>query len=222
MSLVGMNPDSSLQSLFSNYGNPSFLKSDNGKNDTSLSKNGISASTISRNYSHSSLALEFTSEDGDRVSLSYESVEYSESIKQLQTETDPEKIKELANYIKDQIHSMKNELMKKLFGTKESGDDTEVKPAENSSKLPDYWNAENTSTRIVDLAVSFYGAVSTMGQEYLDKIKAAIDDGFKQARDSLGELPDETEKLVSSTYDLVMQKLDSWAKDNGIVAEDKV
>jgi hypothetical protein len=222
MSLVGMNPGSSLQSLLSNYGNPSSFKSDNGKNDTNLSKNGISAAEISRSYTHSSLALEFTSDDGDRVSLSYESIEYSESITQLQTETDPEKIKELASYIKDQIHSMKNELMKKLFGSQKSEDDTEVEPAETSSKLPEYWNAENTSTRIVDFAVSFYGVVSTMGQEYLDKIKAAIEDGFKQARESIGELPDETEKLVSSTYDLVMQKLDSWAKDNGIVDSEKV
>jgi hypothetical protein len=218
MSLIGMNPDSSLQSLFSNYENPSFFKSENGKNDTVLSKNGISAAAISRNYSHSTLALEFTSQDGDKVSLSYECVEYSESIKQLQTETDPETIKDLATYIKDQIHSMKNELMKKLFGNQKSEDDTDVKPAETSSKLPEYWNAENTSTRIVDFAVSFYGVVGTMGQEYLDKIKAAIDVGFKEARESLGELPDETEKLVSSTYDLVMQKLDFWAKDSGIVA----
>jgi hypothetical protein len=220
MSLVGMNPDPSLQSLFSKYGNPSFFKSDNDKNDANLSKNGISAAEISRYYSHSTLALEFTSQDGDKVSLSYESVEYSESIKQLQTETDPEKLKDIANYIKDQIHSMKNELMKKLFGNQKSEDDTDVEPAETSSKLPEYWNAENTSTRIVDFAVSFYGVVSTMGQEYLDKIKAAIDDGFKEARESLGELPDETEELVSNTYDLVMQKLDSWAKDNGIVASE--
>lgn len=218
MSRVGMDSGSSLQSLLSNYGNPSSFKSDNGKNSNTSSNSGITATAISRYYSHTSLALEFTSDDGDRVSLSYECVEYSESIKQLQAETDPEKIKEIAGFIKDQLHSIKNELMKKLIGSQESDEDTEVEPAENSTKLPEYWNAENTSTRIVDFAVSFYGLVSTMGEEYLNKIKAAIDDGFKQARETLGELPEETEKLVSSTYDLVMQKLDSWAKDNGIVS----
>lgn len=218
MSLIGMNPDSSLQSLFSKNGNPSLFKSDNGKNSSNSGNSGITATAINRYYSHTSLAIDFTSEDGDRVSLSNESVEYSESIRQLQAETDPEKIKELASFIKDQLHSIKNELMKKLFGSQESDDEIEVEPTEASSKLPEYWNAENTSTRIVDFAVSFYGLVSTMGQEYVDKIKAAIDDGFKQAREALGELPEETEKLVSNTYDLVMQKLDSWAKENGIVA----
>ncbi len=218
MSLVGMNPDKSLQSLFSNYGNPSFFRSENGKNNNNPANSGITATAINRYYSQTSLAIDFTSQDGDRVSFSYESVEYSESIKKLQSESDPEKIKELASFIKDQLHSIKNELMKKLFGRQETEDTAEIEPAKESLILPEYWNAENTSTRIVDFAVSFYGLVSTMGQEYVDKIKAAIDDGFKQARETLGELPEETEKLVSSTYDLVMQKLDSWAKDNGIVA----
>ncbi|HEX2958421.1 MAG TPA: DUF5610 domain-containing protein, partial [Chitinispirillaceae bacterium] len=210
--LVGMNPETSLQSLLSNNGYPSSLKSDNGKNNKFLAENGITATVMNRSYSHTSFSIELASGDGDSVSLSYEGVEYSESIMQLQAETDPEKIKELATYIKDQFHSIKNELMKKLFGNHES-DKNKIEPA-TSSQLPEYWNAENTSTRIVDFAVSFYGIVSAKGQDYLDQIKAAIEEGFKQAKGFLGELPEETEKLVSNTYDLVMKKLDSWATDN--------
>jgi hypothetical protein len=158
--------------------------------------------------------MEFTSADGDTVSLSMDAVEYSESMLKLQSETDPEKIKDLAKFIKDEFHSMKNELLKALFGN--NGENSSVQQPEQSTEIPEYWNAENTSERIFEFAVSFYDSVGLDGQEYLNQIKAAIDDGFKQAKNILGELPEKTGELVQSTYDLVMQKLDSWAKEKGI------
>jgi hypothetical protein len=85
-------------------------------------------------------------------------------------------------------------------------------------EVPEYWNAENTSQRIVDFAVQFLGAFEGTGGEFLDVIKGAIDEGFKQARDLLGELPDQVGALVNDTHELVMQKLDTWAESQGILA----
>jgi len=160
------------------------------------------------------MAIEFSSDDGDTVSLRYQALEYSESVMNLQLETDPEKIKELASYIKNEFQTLKNSLLKSLSGIKEPAT-SEAQPQEQM-ELPEYWNAENTSTRIVEFAVSFYGTVEASGEEFINQIKAAIDEGFKLAKEILGELPGKTASLVDDTYSLVMQKIDSWSIKNSI------
>ena len=87
--------------------------------------------------------------------------------------------------------------------------------------LPDYWNAENTSQRIVDFATSFLSAFKGSGQDFLNTIKNAIDEGFSQAKGILGDnAPDPISKLTNKTYALVMDKLDAWAKAQGITTDD--
>jgi hypothetical protein len=216
MSPIEMSSITQLPSV-SSLKNFSASEKSNDKNDLSNPfKNGLSATFTNKYYSHTAFTMEFTSADGDTVSLSIDAVEYSASMLKLQSETDPEKIKDLAKFIKDEFHSMKNELLKVLFG--KNKEDTSVRQPEKTFEIPEYWNAENTSERIFEFAVSFYDTVGLDGQEYLNQIKAAIDDGFKQAKEILGELPEKTGELVQSTYDLVMQKLDSWAKEKGITA----
>lgn len=65
--------------------------------------------------------------------------------------------------------------------------------------------AEAVSNRIVDFAK----AVSGGDIEKLDKLKGAIEEGFKQAEAILGKLPE----VSRETYKLVMEKLDAWAKE---------
>ena len=86
-------------------------------------------------------------------------------------------------------------------------------------EIPEYWNAENTSQRIVDFAVSFYEFMDVEGEIYFSKIKNAVEEGFKQAKGLLGELSEEVEKLVKDTYDKTMRKLDVWAVGNRIPVE---
>lgn len=62
---------------------------------------------------------------------------------------------------------------------------------------------EAVSDRIVDFAK----AISGGDIEKLDKLKEAIDEGFKQAESILGELPE----ISKETYKLIMEKLDTWA-----------
>lgn len=68
------------------------------------------------------------------------------------------------------------------------------------------WGAEATSQRIVDFAMGFKGMAGD--EEFMKKIRAAIEEGFKQAKDDLGELPGPTGKLFNDTYKATMEKLD--------------
>ena len=69
-----------------------------------------------------------------------------------------------------------------------------------------YWGVEQTSDRIVNFAISLAG----IDPEKLEEIKANITKGFEQASNALGgTLP----KISQQTYDSIMEKLDSWAKD---------
>lgn len=64
---------------------------------------------------------------------------------------------------------------------------------------------EAVSERIV----AFAKAISGGDIEKLDKIKNAIEKGFKEAERILGELPD----ISRRTFDSVMEKLDAWEKE---------
>ena len=130
-------------------------------------------------------------------------------------------MQKIIDYIKESYDQMRKELLKGFL--KSVGvdvlEDEKVEKAEASDaleKLPEFWNAENTSQRIVDFAVSFLGIFKGSGDEFLSTIKAAIEEGFKQARDLLGDLPDQISNLVDDTYNLTMEKIDKWAEEQGI------
>jgi len=77
------------------------------------------------------------------------------------------------------------------------------------SKVPDYWNAENTSQRIVDFAMSFRGLAPELSdEEYIEQVRAAVEKGYKLAKKDLGDLPGPTAKLFNNTYNLTMNKFD--------------
>ena len=68
------------------------------------------------------------------------------------------------------------------------------------------FSAEAVSDRLVDFAK----AISGGDVEKLDKLRGAIEEGFKQAEAILGELPE----ISKETYKLTMEKLDQWAKES--------
>jgi hypothetical protein len=79
----------------------------------------------------------------------------------------------------------------------------------NQVSPEEYWNAENTSQRIVDFALAFAPAHGD-DPEFMKKIKAAIKKGFNEAIGALGKLPDATKSLTDDTYNLIMKKLDAY------------
>jgi len=70
----------------------------------------------------------------------------------------------------------------------------------------DYWSAENTASRIVQFALSFYDGGDR--EAFVDEVRAAVMDGFNQALDAMGgTLSDESYE----TIELVNQALDAFA-----------
>jgi hypothetical protein len=81
------------------------------------------------------------------------------------------------------------------------------------------WGAEATSQRIVDFAMGFKGMAGD--EEFMKKIRGAIEEGFKQAQGDLGELPGPTGKLFNDTYKATMDKLDKAFEEMAAAAAGK-
>lgn len=80
--------------------------------------------------------------------------------------------------------------------------DTITKAKEDISE-DGYWGVSQTSQRIFDFAKALSGGNSAQ----MEKMKAAVEKGFKSATKSWGkELP----SISSDTYDSVMSKFDDW------------
>jgi hypothetical protein len=92
----------------------------------------------------------------------------------------------------------------------EQGAPEEAGEAEEA-EVPEYWNAENTSDRIVAFATSF-AAIHGDG-EFAEKILKAVGDGFEQAHALTGDLPGAAGKLNRDTKNLVFEKLEKWLEE---------
>jgi len=125
--------------------------------------------------------------------LEYQSVDYQKAILSANNDTTDESWKKIIADIKDEYAHMKATLSPTFRQWTDGGqtsapvqdprsfDETKAIPG-----LPDYWNAENTSQRIVDFATSFLSALRAAGTDFLNTIKDAIDQGFSQAKDMFG------------------------------------
>ncbi len=86
-----------------------------------------------------------------------------------------------------------------------------LKDGENikAADVPEYWNAENTSQRIIDFAMSFRELAPELSdEEYIEQVRKAVDLGYKQAKQAVGDLPGPSAKLFNDTYNLTMKKFD--------------
>jgi hypothetical protein len=182
------------------------------------SKNNSNANLTSAYVSTSKMTLNYSNKDGDSISLLVETVKYQKTILSQGLTADSENWHEIVENIKDEFKELQGYFIKKLIGSLDdkSSNIQENTPSKGLDGLPEYWNAENTSQRIVDFATSFYGIAESTGKGYYDIILKAIEEGFNQARELLGELPDEVSELTNKTYELVLEKLDEWAARQGI------
>jgi hypothetical protein len=201
-------------------------KSFNGFSNTPAPQKGASQLAMTAEYySSQKMYLEYTNGDGDSLVLSMEQVEYQRTAFAAKGNTGSEEWNKIIEHIKEEFLKLREEIItsfiESIRGKDSPGgsEETKVDTENEIPGLPEYWNAENTSQRIVDFATSFFGAYKGVPEEYLAIIKGAIEEGFSQARDILGELPDAVNNLVNDTYEQVMQKLDMWAEQQGIGAE---
>lgn len=77
-----------------------------------------------------------------------------------------------------------------------------------ASNVPEFWNAENTSDRIVDFAMSFSSMFEGKNNEFITKMRDAIVEGFKQAKDMFEGIDGPAKKLFNDTFQMTMEKLD--------------
>lgn len=167
------------------------------------------------------LSVAYANDDGDTVELHYESIR-SLSVASMGEMSDEERVA-LVDRLKEEFLALKEALMDSFVestgGKAGKGEEAgETKPAEIPG-LPDMWSAENTSERIVNFATSFHGMTESGGRDFYELAKAAIEEGFRQAREIMGELPGAVGDLVDETYKLTMEKLEAWAVEQGIELE---
>ncbi len=189
----------------------------------SYSFNGGQSMQISKE----SLKIDYKSKDGDTVTLNYKKISASIYSNKSAQNSDtisspvlltPEESEKLRAKLKTELYSYKEALIKsfiesnggKYTPANNIEDDAEVNELE--AKMPEYWNADNTSQRIVDFATSFLSAFKGDSSEFIKTIKDAIETGFKQAKDMLGELSGPVGKLIGKTYKMTMDKLDAFEK----------
>ena len=78
-----------------------------------------------------------------------------------------------------------------------------------AANVPEYWNSENTSQRIVDFAMSFRALAPELSdEEYIKQVRDAVELGYKLAKKDVGDLPGPSAKLFNDTYNLTMKKFD--------------
>lgn len=91
----------------------------------------------------------------------------------------------------------------------------EVSEETEAAEVPEYWNAENTSQRIVDFAMSFRSlAPELTDDDYIQQVREAVVAGFRESKDMLGDLPGSVGKLFNDTYNLTMKKFDELMRKN--------
>ena len=85
--------------------------------------------------------------------------------------------------------------------------------SEGEANVPEYWNAENTSDRIVHFATQMSEIAGMDPAEFAKTMFKSVRDGFDQAGEATGELPGAAGKLNRDTRELVFAKLSKWLEE---------
>lgn len=200
----------------------------NGRLGTAARQGGAPAqntqvSFMAEAYSSERLSITYRNGDGDSVSLSMEQIEYQKTLVSAKGNENSEQWHQVVENIKEQYLALQERIISRILDGIDGGNREpkveEDAPASSTTEipgLPEYWNAENTSQRIVDFATSFYGLTESAGQDFYELMVGAIEEGFSQARGLLGKLPGAVDNLVTETHELTLQKLEAWALEQGI------
>jgi hypothetical protein len=91
-------------------------------------------------------------------------------------------------------------------------EDAQAEAADCEAGVPEYWNAENTSDRIVHFATQM-AQIAGGDSGFAETIMQAVADGFDQAKAMTGPLPGAAGELNRKTRELTMSKLSKWLED---------
>jgi hypothetical protein len=119
---------------------------------------------------------------------------------------------EIRNKLMESINQSKKTLQDAGVGFVEYNEDSllyKVGKDTKAANVPEYWNAENTSQRIVDFAMSFREMAPELSdEENIDQVRKSVQLGYKLAKKDVGSLPGPSAQLFNDTYNLTMKKFD--------------
>jgi hypothetical protein len=119
---------------------------------------------------------------------------------------------EIRNKLMESINQSRKVLQEAGVGFSKYNEDSILYKVDDGTKaanVPEYWNAENTSQRIVDFAMSFRSLAPELSdEEYIAQVRSAVQLGYKLAKKDVGSLPGQSAKLFNDTYGLTMKKFD--------------
>jgi len=195
-------------------------------------KNGDSVQFSSTKYSSDSVSISYKNDSGEELTIEMEHVEFKST--NLSRYSDAEKAHwdDVVKQIKEEYKKFKEDFLSGfLNGDVESSkkktdsfDSSSLTPEELTKKtdeliekMPEAWRPEAVANRIVQFVTAFYGRTEAQGKDFYNLALSSINDGFQQAGDQMGKVPGEVESVISRTREMIMAKLDKWAKDQGII-----
>lgn len=160
---------------------------------------------------------------GDTLEISYEaSTKLEFSMENADSKEVDSFLDKIDQYISEQHDKLFKELLKQLQSDSQGVRGIGGQEIDPVYQVPEYWNPENTSNRIVNFALSFFEISGLSQEEYADKVLNAIKKGFEDAKKMLGQLPPETEKLLNDTHQLALEKIQSWKEDASLPQSEKL
>ncbi|HKP98650.1 MAG TPA: hypothetical protein VJ385_23160 [Fibrobacteria bacterium] len=131
--------------------------------------------------------------------------------------------KQVERELRLQQHELLERILKQSGRRVDSGDgkflvfcmpspekDAESAASDEEANVPPYWNAENTSDRIVHFATQMAEISGLDPKEFAEKMREAVGKGFDQAAEATGPLTGAAGKLNRDTRELVFAKLSKW------------
>ena len=200
------------------------FKNHNEKTTSSSTKESSENNTTQASYKEEHLQV---SKDGDSFELNYYSqkVNFNSDKQSIQDDFRSKLKNDLDLHLEDVTNQIKSTILELLDPDKKSKD---VSPSSSLyrsdilyatedpgavAEVPEYWNADNTSQRIVDFAMSFFDVSDMDKKEYILKVRDAVVEGYEQAKDMLGVMPDGSANLFNDTYSLTMEKFDKLLEE---------
>jgi len=201
-------------------------------------KNQVSGSNVSAtHYSSDKVTLSYENDKGDKVKLEMEHTQFHSVKMENYSDSDKEKWQSIVKEIRDQYEQFKANSIADILNLGDGGskaedvnlniekmtpEELQIKTDELIEKMPEMWRPEAVSDRIVEFATNYFGSTESEGEDFYKLAISAIEEGFKLAGDDLGKLPGDIANVIKQTRDLVMEKLERWAEEQGIISAENV
>lgn len=173
------------------------------------------------------MTLNYTGKDGDSFSFDYQKLQL-QRVSAGENETVKEDERDFSKMLNELYDTLQSKIIEKLSESlgisikkNENIDDKSMEVTDGGTieGLPEYWNAENTAQRIFDFSVSFFSVSSQDAEGYYVMMKEAITKGYDEAIGEIGSVSKEVSALSERTLELALEKLDEWARNNGVDVE---